>query len=406
MFTAKDINDFVDQRKEEILDCLVDILQTPSVTEDEVAVSKVFYKWLDRYGLNPKIVGITSEHPNVLAEWFGSRPGKRFLFNGHMDHFPPVDGDPGMFGPYSGKIVDGYVYGRGACDMKGGDAAVLMATAMLKKMTFDPKGSVFLSFTCDEQIGGRYGIKWLVKQGYMEGDFGIVPEPTAKQVMLGHSGILRMYITYTAPAAHSGRHHPTMDALEKSVHAITALYKYRQEILQRATDPDYGEASHSITTIHAGTATNVHATKSTFSIDRRLIPGETHVIAQAEIFDVLDGLKGEFPNIDMNYTCEMISDRPFLDVPADSPVVLAAMEAFEEVTGRKAETLKRHGGSDAATVQAYNGMHLPNWGAAGITFVSDIDKGYGGAQPNERISVDDYIESVKYYMLTVVKLLS
>lgn len=400
MFTAKEISDYVDQNKQEIIECLVELLQTPSVTGDEVAVSAVFEKWLKKIGILPRIVGISPDHPNVLAEWFGSKQGKRFLFNGHMDHFPPSVDMDNLWDPYSGMVDGGYIYGCGACDMKGGDAAVIMATILLKRMGFDPQGSIFLSFTCDEQIGGRYGIKWLVEQGFMEGDFGIIPEPTSKRIMIGHSGILRMYFTYTAESAHSGRHHPKMDAIEKSVLAINELYKYR-EVIKKRLDPDYDSASICITTLRAGTATNVHATESIFSIDRRLVTGEKHEEVKKEIFACLDRLKERYPEIDMNYTWEIISDRPFLDVPSDSPIVKAAAAAYEEITGKSAVLFKRHGGSDGATIQAHNGIHLPNWGAAALSGEGE----FFAAQPKERISVADYLESVKYYMLTVVKLM-
>lgn len=400
MITATEIDRYVERNRDEIIECLVELLQTPSVTGEEVAVSKVFAKWIKKIGLEPQIVGISQEHPNVIAEWRGRKPGKRFIFNGHMDHFPPSADDEGMFGPYSGKIDGGYVYGRGACDMKGGDAAVLMATGMLKRMGFDLNGSIYLCYTCDEEIGGRYGIKWLLENDYLHGDYGIVPEPTDKKIMIGHSGILRMFFTYTAEPAHSGRDHPQMDALEKTIIAIKALYDYRDNVVRKRVDPDYGKASLNITTLHAGTATNVHATKSTFSIDRRIIPGETHEIAKAEIFNCLDNLKYKYKEMDYSY--QVISDRPFLDIPPNLDIVVAAREAYEEITGNKAQLLKRHGGSDAATVQSFNGICLPNWGAASL---NGDGSGFFSAQPNERISINDYIESVKYYMLTVVKLL-
>lgn len=115
----------------------------------------------------------------------------------------------------------------------------------------------------------------------------------------------------------------------------------------------------------------------------------------------MDRLKERYPEIDMNYTWEIISDRPFLDVPSDSPIVKAAAAAYEEITGKSAVLFKRHGGSDGATIQAHNGIHLPNWGAAALSGEGE----FFAAQPKERISVADYLESVKYYMLTVVKLM-
>lgn len=393
MFDVNKIHDVVLEAKQEVLECLQEILQTPSITEHEVPISKVFIKWIERAGIEPKVYGISEEHPNVLGEWFGSEKGKRFVFNGHMDTFPGDAADPGLYGPFSGKIADGYVYGRGASDMKGGDAAALMAVTLLKRMGFDPKGSVLLSYMCDEEIGGRYGVKWMVKHELLNGDFGICMEPTNGRILVGHSGIYRAWITYQSAPASSYRNHPSKNALEKSIRAINALYKYRDEVKERK-DPYYDCASFSITTLHAGAATNVHASESRFSIDYRMIPGETHEKVEKEIRTILDSLKARDP--EMEYTLEVISDRPVLTVPEDSEIVKACLEAYEETTGKKAEILRRHGGSDAATIAAYNGMLIPNWGAADEREAT---------MPNEKICIKDYLDSIEYYMRTVVKMM-
>lgn len=397
MITKEQIHSIVEEYRQDAIDCLRDIVQTPSNTTEEVEVSKVFCRWLEKMDLTPQVIGIAPEHPNVFAELKGSQPGKRFLFNGHMDAFPPVPGDPGLYGPYSGKIVDGHLYGRGSCDMKGGDCAALMAVGLLKKLGFDPKGSVVLSYMCDEEIGGRYGAKWLSENGYLEGDFGICMEPTCRRVMYAHNGIYRVMFTYRAPASSSGVEHPTKNALEKAVIAINALYEYREKV--RKICNEYGDKpSFSITTLNAGspTATNIHASEANFSIDYRLVPGQDRKQVKKEIFAVLDGLKEKDPL--MEYSWEIISDRPALECPKDSAIVKACCEAFEEVTGEPAVLYRSIFGSDAATIQAHNGILMPNFGAA-----KDVEE---CTKPNEKINIDHYVESIEYYMLTVVKMMS
>ena len=123
MFSKEKLHAFVHQNQQEAIDCLVELLQTPSTTGQKVTISKVFARKLQEAGFKTNVVGPTPEHPNVIAEWYGSQPGKKFQFNGHMDAFPPTDGDNGLYGPFSGKVINGYIYGRGAADMKGGDVA-------------------------------------------------------------------------------------------------------------------------------------------------------------------------------------------------------------------------------------------------------------------------------------------
>lgn len=401
MFTAKEINNYVNANRARIIDCLVQMLQVPSVTGDELAVSKVFSDWIESFGIQVQILGASPDRPNILAEWFGSRPGKRFIFNGHMDTFPP-NADPGLYGPFSGKIVDGCIYGRGTCDMKGGDAAILMATGLLKEMGFDPKGSILLNFVCDEENQSYLGTRWLLERGLLNGDYGICPEATGGRIRLGHSGTVHLAFTYTAEPAHALHHHPSMDALEKANRAILALYAFRDAVIKHKEDPEYGPPSLSVTTLHAGTVANVHADQATFTIDRRTLPGETNEEVIREITEVLDGLKARDPGMD--YHMRFIDDRPFLEVPKDSPVVRAAAEAYEEITGKPAVLYKQFGGTDAAFFQQATDISMPVWGAALTEMDGELE--FGECSPNERIPVDRYVESVAYYMLTVVKLMS
>lgn len=178
IITANEISEFVENNREEAIRCLQEIIQTPSQTGDELAVSKVFTRWMADNGLDVTAHCDVENRPNLLAEWNGSRPGKRFVFNGHMDVFPPDAKDSGLYGPWSGKIVDGYLYGRGAADMKSGDCGALMAVIFLRRMGFDPKGSVLLSYMVDEENGGGHGVRHMVKNHLIEGDFGFCMECT------------------------------------------------------------------------------------------------------------------------------------------------------------------------------------------------------------------------------------
>ena len=380
--------------RQEAIECLVEMLQTPSITGDEAKMSQVVCKWLKKAGIETIVVGVSPEHPNVIAEWKGSRPGKKFQFNGHMDTFPPCDGDPGKYGPYSGAVSDGYIYGRGASDMKGGDAAALMAETLLKRIGFDPKGSIELSYMCDEENGSTYGVKWLLNNGYLKGDFGICMEQTPPQILIGQTGIYRITITYRGEPASTYRPHPTMDSLEKAHLALTEIYKLQKEIEARKV-PYYGCPSLEVSTFHSGKAFNTFSTISTFSIDRRMVPGETFESCEAEIRAVLDALKEANP--EMDYELKRFSDRPPMELSETDPFIQIVQKAMEEVTGKPVELYRRHGGSDGANINHAYGTPFPNIGAA-----DDLNE---PTKADEKISVEDYLNSIEYYMLSVVRVL-
>ena len=120
MLSVQNIAAMVDANREEALAFFQQCVRTPSVTGSEAAMGEVVRQFLARQGFAPQVYEKEPGRPNIVAEWKGARPGPRFVWNGHLDVFPPVAGSPGLYGPWAGKVADGYLYGRGSVDMKGG----------------------------------------------------------------------------------------------------------------------------------------------------------------------------------------------------------------------------------------------------------------------------------------------
>lgn len=386
------IDEYINQHGEEMVEFLSEVLKVPSVTGDELAVSLVLKKRMERMGLTVETIGVSEDRPNLIAAWQGPQDGPTFLFNGHMDVFPPVPEEAPEVS-WSGKTEDGFVHGRGASDMKGGDCAALMAVEMLHALGFEPHGRITLSFMCDEEVGGKKGVKYLIEKGLLRADFGICMEPSNMDLILGHTGIYRCYLKFYGTPASSYRPHPSMDALEKCVLAAEALYRLRDEI-QKRKDPVFGCPSLSVTTLHAGTATNVFATEARLSLDRRLIPGETHEQAEREIRDALAVLEERYP--EFSYELELISDRPFLQTEPDSAVAKAISRANWQVFGKPVSMRYRHGGSDAASIFEAFGTQIPNIGPGQEAEC---------AKANEKIRIKDYLDMIKIYALTLLELM-
>ena len=397
MFSAKEISDYVDAHAGEAIGCLKEIVSCPSVTGRELEASRIFERRMREMGLDVTSYEAAKDRPNLFGEWRGSRPGKRFVFNGHMDVFPPDEA--GMpFGPWGAEIHDGKLYGRGASDMKGGDCIALMAVAFLKEMGFDPKGSVLLSWMVDEENGSKYGVIADLKKGLIKGDFGICPEPTDGILVTKHGGIIRGHVTYTSVAQHTGvPYRYGEDALQKAYRAIGELYKISDRLAQVPSQGDVPPPCFSISVIHSGEAANVHPSKAVFWFDRRLVPGEDHDAALKEITDTLDRLKRE--RLGYDYEFEVTNDRPLLDIDDEDPFIKLIQKSYEEVMGRPLKCAFRAGGSDAAWIQKETGMPIPNFSPA----VCFGPEGSGGAEEN--ISIEGYIDFIKVFMMVVVNAL-
>ncbi|WP_160634694.1 M20/M25/M40 family metallo-hydrolase [Pseudoflavonifractor sp. 60] len=404
MITPQQIIHMVDACQDEAIQCLQEAVQTPSPTGEELAISRLFTRWIADCGLTVEQYEAEPGRPNLIAQWHGSRPGKRFLFNGHLDVFPPSDGDGGWYGPWSGKIADGFLYGRGAVDMKGGDCAALMAVRLLRRMNFDPKGSVILSYMVDEENGGWKGVRYLIDQGLLKADVGLCMEPTNGRILHRHRGILRMKFTYRAQPHHASTPHPTCDALQKAVTAIQRLYALNETLRDR-TD-EFGAPSRclSVTMLHAGNTPNVQPGLAEFVVDRRVDLDEDPERVKGEILDIFDGLERADP--EYHYAYSILSDRPVLTVPADDPFILSAARSYEKIMGRPAKLYTRAGGSDAASLyQAYR-LPIPNLGAAPDFDERGAADPFGSGTPNERLRLSDYLDSIKYYMMIVADTLS
>ena len=397
MIGAKEISAFVEANRDECIKCLTTILQVPSVTGDEEPISFVFQKLMEDNGLKVTRHEMEPHHPNLLAEWFGSKPGKRFIFNGHMDVFPPDPKDPGTYGPWSGKVANGHIYGRGASDMKGGDAGAMMAVFLLKRMGFDPKGSVLLSWMCDEENGGRLGVQYMLKEGLLTGDFGLCMEPCDGRLIPQHGGILRGWVKYTAEAQHTAvLYEFGENALQKAIRAVGKLNELNAELIKNPSVHGLPPPHLTISVLNSGKAPNVQPSEATFWFDRRLVPGEDHEEALAQIKAVLDDLKAADPAYD--YEMQVTSMRPLLDVPFDDPFVKLVAEAYREVMGKDVVIAAKPGGSDASWIRKVTGIAMPNFGAA---------NGYGEmGKPDEKIPVERYLDFIKVYMMVLVKALS
>ena len=397
MITVKDIDKIVEDNREEAISFLQECIMTPSVTGEELAMGEVIKNWILKSGFEPEWYEKEKNRPNVVTRWKGSKPGKQFIFNGHMDVFPPVAGNPGLYGPWSGKIVDGYIYGRGSVDMKSGLCAALMAMKYLKQLGFDPEGSILFTAVSDEENSGEAGTKFLISEGIIQGDFGVCMEPTRERVLVEHCGGFSAKITYTSPSGHTSIPHPSIDAMTKSIHAINKLYELNEEIMQNYRE-DMGTWSLlSVTMINSGNAANMYPSESTFVIDRRLLPGENLETEHKRVLAALDSLKEDHPDKDYSYSYEVLGEYPCLVVDDSEEIVKLAFTAYRDVTGNTTTLYRRGGGSDASDVADKLGIPMQNFGPG-----NDYEE---GTSENEHISLDDYIKFIKVYMQMVVKAL-
>ncbi|MFQ5792319.1 MAG: ArgE/DapE family deacylase, partial [Acidobacteriota bacterium] len=157
--------------------------------------------------------GLPVERPNVVARWGEGREPAALILNGHIDVVPP--GDPSRWNddPFSGRIDDGVLFGRGACDMKGGLAAATMAVRAAQKLGVIPRRPILLQSVVGEETGGL-GTLAAIERGY-RADAAVIAEPTRLAVCPVQSGALSFRLHVTGKSAHGALRQSGINAIEK-----------------------------------------------------------------------------------------------------------------------------------------------------------------------------------------------
>ena len=166
----------------------------PGNTADVVAFITEF---LNSIGVKSRVVA----HPGGRENLITTGPDPRLLLCGHIDVVPSIP-DDWTHDPHSGEIAGGYVWGRGATDMKGGCAALLAAYRDLVESGVEPKAQ--FAFVCDEETGGEHGIRSLLAQDLLKPCDCLIAEPTpAMSPAVGQKGLYRVNLSFRGRPGHS-----------------------------------------------------------------------------------------------------------------------------------------------------------------------------------------------------------
>jgi succinyl-diaminopimelate desuccinylase len=165
----------------------------PGRTAEVIEYIQIFF---DNLGIRTDITRNAGGHYNLLTR--GTHD--RILFCGHVDVVPALD-EGWTHPPFSGMIQDGFVWGRGATDMKGGCASLLAAIAMLVRQGKEVLPAC--AFVCDEETGGKHGIRHLLAKKMIRPTDCLIAEPTpVRHPSIGQKGLCRLQMKFTGTPAH------------------------------------------------------------------------------------------------------------------------------------------------------------------------------------------------------------
>ncbi|MFZ4409096.1 MAG: M20/M25/M40 family metallo-hydrolase [Paracraurococcus sp.] len=299
---------------------------------------------------------------NLVARVHGHAPGRRLVFNGHLDTYPVNEALPWTVPPLGGLLRDGRLYGRGTADMKGGIAASILALALLAEHPALWRGEAVLTLAGDEESMGPLGTKWLMDNvPHAMGDAVIIGDAGSPRVLrFGEKGFLWVDIEATGRASHGAHVHLGVNALDRLCAALDAVRGLRalvpeapagvtaaiaaakpvSEALAGAGEAAVlGSVTVNIGRIEGGTSTNLVPASARAGIDIRLPVGVSCTVAEAALDAALGGREG--------ITWQVLRRFEPNHTDPSHEIVRRTAAAAAEVLGTPCAVNMRVGGSDA-----------------------------------------------------------
>lgn len=401
-------------RRDELIALTQDLIRIPTLNPPGLHYREIcdyLAARLERAGFTVEMIRAhgapadSDRHPrwNLIARRAGARPGDCVHFNSHHDVVEVGHG--WTHDPFGAALIDGRIYGRGACDMKGGLAASIIAAEAFIATHPGHRGTIEISATADEESGGFGGVAWLAERGYFDParvQHVIIPEPLGKdRICLGHRGVWWAEIETEGRIAHGSmpflgdcavRHMGAVLAeMEQTLFPLLGARRTAMPVV-----PEGARASTlNINAIHGGEPVQEEGytglpapcvpDRCRITIDRRFLIEEDLAEVKAEIAALMERVKSRRPTFryeirDLFEVLPTMTDR-------DAPVVRTVAAAIARVLAREAAYVVSPGTYDQKHIDRIG--RLKNCIAYGPGI---LDLAH---QPDEWIGVDDMADSAR-----------
>jgi acetylornithine deacetylase/succinyl-diaminopimelate desuccinylase-like protein len=368
--------DMVDETTDELVALHQELVRIPSINTgapdsgNETEVCRLLEKRFNEEGITNLTLESAPDRGNFIAH-MGDKDSPRLIFMTHNDVVPIEDESKWDYPPFSGKIVDGKIYGRGSEDCKSLTTSGTMAMILLKRAGVSLTGELRFVAAADEESGGNYGIKWLaenhpdkIRADWAINEGGGMPIKTVKGQQaylfpIGEKGRIEARFSLTGRSAHGARPWYADNALYKMAELLKRLQKYQDEaeidlsvpvfnqmnvfgvegdITPETIDPMLNELekthqalarelkgmsriSVTPTITAAGAKSNSIPSKATLICDVRTLPNHDETFVRKELDKLIEGMD------DVGYELDVwaISNSS----PSDSPFVGLMKQATE-----------------------------------------------------------------------------
>jgi acetylornithine deacetylase len=403
----------IENKRESSIGFLQSMIAIPSVTGDEAKIQKFLAEYMAVLGLNVDMWESNWEalkkhpayrpvergyegRPNIVATLKGAGGGRSLLLNGHTDVIPVGGGEGWSDNPWSAKIKNGRIYGRGSADMKSGVASHIMAVECLLAAGVKTKGDLHINVVVDEEVSG-HGTLDTVIRGY-KADAGISGETSGLAVQPACIGRIWFEIEIHGKPAGIQKRYEGISGIELGNKIVNAVADLEAKRVATVTHPLYPNALDTLPCIigsfSAGNYPSAFPANCLLKGSIGTVPGEDHEGVKKSLVEQVARAAAEDPWMRLHPPKVRFVgyDAEASEIPRNHPIVTTVCKNYKEITGRDPEISGRQGAADTRFLNRYANTPTVIFGP-GSTAVMHAD--------DEYVSIDDYLTAIKVMALSI-----
>jgi len=380
----------------------IDSVIRPETGNTESKAVEFIAAWIRReLGIEPQVEEVEPGRQNIIATVDSGRPGAVLMLEGHTDVVSEGDRRSWKFDPFGAEIAENRIYGRGACDMKGGVAVALLTVKAFRTSDVPFAGKIRLGLVCDEE-GMMIGIKDFIRKGHADDvSAAFVPEPEENQLCISMKGAMRATVRVHGKMAHGCMPLTGINPNTRLARTILAFEELETAEKKRCgEDPYLGWPSITFTVIQAPPAgepaqLNVMPAEAIGYVDIRTTPAQDHEQLRRQLQKIVEKL-GE-QDKDYHAEIEFIEDRPVVAIEKEESVVTCSASAYRDVTGKEPVYNGVPGATDGTFLNAWKGIPC---------LVNGPGPRHIPHQKDEYIEIDELVEAAQVYVVAAHRFLS
>lgn len=391
-------------RDDEVINLLKSLIRINSENPpgNEYEIAQFVGRFLTGCGFEVAYYEPESKRVSVVGRLTGKKKGPRLILNGHLDTKPAVPPYPTdekwSTDPFVPTLIGERLYGVGACDMKGGMAALLSAS---KVFSVEGKegmaGELIFEGAADEEGGSTFGTEYLLKEG-VAGDMAIVAEATSLKICPAELGALWLTIHVKGERGHASMPWYKVNAIDKMMEVVAGLREYIKEKQRRVKHRYFPRhPSLNLGVLSGGFHPGVIPDGCSLTFDIRLLPGETRQSVRKEVEDHMEALAKRDPQLKLSYEYFKSGGAEPSEIDDRHPLVNVLRESYREVTGAESGLSGFIGFSDAGLLVQRGKIPTVIFGPGDIEQAHSI---------NEYVSVKDVCTAAQIYLRTIRSILA